>query len=798
MSKLAEKSKKDISTIQVGFPVSGLSYFEILGTKGSNLGLSLVGIGDVNGDGFVDFAVTSKDKYGYTEVHVIFGKDAATSLYSPDNVIINSSTFDGGYIHRIDEFQSVAAIGDINGDGLDDFAISTKPLALGYTHIIFGQNKANPWKSIDFTSLGSTEDFTSAGILRIEAESENDDFGHSIASLGNMTGSGEFAIAAPKFNSNAGAVYIIPNDKFLASESMVAIENLNTIRLNGNTGESLGLTVSGIGDINNDGTEDFLIKSRSSGSYVVFGQKNSKALQTLDFLNLEKSGVGFKITDSTFSSIVKLGDINGDGIDDFAVGDDWASHHNMSSAGSAYVIFGKDPQHKWQDIDLSPDGNFISGKDGFKISGGTKGEKLGNTIANIGDINGDGINDFAIGASGALNGTGRVYVFYGKSASRKWSDIDLRPEEGNFIPCTTGFIIEGESKGDHFGHAIASIGDIDGDGLNDFAVSTKDADVDGMRNAGKVYLMSSKKIADAWDIESMPQGFFNALSRSILNGDIKELNDLLDTPCAKMSYKGVNFNLLHLASMSKDPQGTFEAIKSRFDDKVFASALLESDGVYGIAPVQYLHIFEKEDSSWSFRSIVSQYKDLIGDVSLDDIMKSSYYRSAICFVKEHCATFFEIISGSVIGNGVASVMGRFTGMNPIQNQKVAVAINSMVGSIGMKITSDILLFPSDEECGLESAIGGNRNVRDADLRQLLNNDNSNWYISRTGCNDGDIEIMNGAINIFSSDNKYQRDQSKKERYGDGTNLHEDNADVLNDLFPHVCLRNVVGDEHDDL
>ena len=96
-------------------------------------------------------------------------------------------------------------------------------------------------------------------------------------------------------------------------------------------------------------------------------------------------------------AVSNLGDINGDGIDDFIIGAQNAGPNSRSNAGAAYVIFGRAAGSTWPDIDLASATEFPS-TTGFRIEGAAAGDNLGNAVSNLGDINGDGIDDFIIGA----------------------------------------------------------------------------------------------------------------------------------------------------------------------------------------------------------------------------------------------------------------------------------------------------------------------------------------------------------------------------------------------------------------
>ncbi|MBI3811090.1 MAG: FG-GAP repeat protein [Nitrospirae bacterium] len=121
-----------------------------------------------------------------------------------------------------------------------------------------------------------------------------------------------------------------------------------------------------------------------------------------------------------------LGDVNGDGVPDVIVGSPHNSPNGVSDAGSVYVYSGSN-------------GSLI-----FKINGLVAGAELGTSVALIGDINGDGREDFAAGAP--RQGGGAVYVFSGATGQVLYT------------------IVNGLSN-DNFGFSVSSAGDIDGDGM---------------------------------------------------------------------------------------------------------------------------------------------------------------------------------------------------------------------------------------------------------------------------------------------------------------------------------------------
>ena len=195
---------------------------------------------------------------------------------------------------------------------------------------------------------------------------------------------------------------------------------------------------------------------------------------------------GAAVTDNLGNAVSNLGDINGDGIDDFIVVAQFADPNSRFASGAAYVIFGRAAGSTWPDIDLASATEFPS-TTGFRIEGAAAGDQLGNSVSNLGDINGDGIDDFIIGARFAgpnsRSGSGAAYVIFGRAAGSTWPDIDLASAT-EFDSGTTGFRIEGAAADDNLGSAVSNLGDINGDGIDDFIIGAQNADPNSRSNAG--------------------------------------------------------------------------------------------------------------------------------------------------------------------------------------------------------------------------------------------------------------------------------------------------------------------------
>ncbi len=264
---------------------------------------------------------------------------------------------------------------------------------------------------------------------------------------------------------NAGAVYLVYGPAGHAS-SLADADAL----LYGENGSDNACLPAFAGDVNDDGIGDVLVGAvshdaggSSSGSvYLMLGPLSG----SLD-LAVEADLVlpGAAASDYLGYGMAGLGDVNGDGIGDLAVG---AYGHDglESGSGAAWIVLGPpDGQQSLDDADVL-----------LQVSGAGY---LGRSIAGAGDVNGDGIDDVVVGAPNSdteATNSGSAFLFYG-------------PLDGDEPEPEPDVEIYGETSYDTLGYAVAGGADFDGDGLDDVVLGAEDADfvhIDG----GVVYVMT--------------------------------------------------------------------------------------------------------------------------------------------------------------------------------------------------------------------------------------------------------------------------------------------------------------------
>jgi hypothetical protein len=330
----------------------------------------------------------------------------------------------------------------------------------------------------------------------ITGASTTDGLGHAFTGLGDLNGDGaiDLLVSANSADPDGdggreGASYLIygPVTDILGTFSAA---DADVIYRGESTSDLAGTAIASLGDVDDDGVNDFGVtastysptsKSKAGTLYIVSGATTPTAGDvTLDDTTTRQF-YGGKAFDYLGGGLAGLGDINGDGVDDLAVGATFAEVNSFSSAsGAVYIFYGG--------ADLQGYGSALASTADVVLLGEATNDKLGSTIRGLGDINGDGADDFALGAkvaSAAGSEAGVVYLGLGGTSYTASGDASQLAST-----------IYGGTAKDYCGTAISSAGDDDGDGYIDFWVSAPGDNTTGGTGSGSIYLIRGSATVD--------------------------------------------------------------------------------------------------------------------------------------------------------------------------------------------------------------------------------------------------------------------------------------------------------------
>ncbi|MFW5940646.1 MAG: integrin alpha [Chloroflexota bacterium] len=367
--------------------------------------------------------------------------------------------------------------GDVNGDGYDDLLISGWKCGQNYTgkaYLFLGRPDVETWgyyypvEEADASFLG---------------ENEKDFLSYYTATAGDVNGDGfdDFLISSTHYDITGTEVITDPGKIYLILGRAEAdwgrdypLSQADASFLGEEAGDRLGRAQVGVGDVNGDGYGDFLIGSISSNyngenagqNYLFLGRAapgdadydpaqpwwgNNAPVDHAD-----ASFVGEAAGDESGRRVAWAGDVNGDGYDDFLMG---AALNDQSGpdAGIAHLILGR-PEADWgvHYPLCEADASFI---------GEERRDQAGRRLNGAGDVNGDGYADFLIGAPHNNRGgfaAGAAYLIYG------------RPEAdwGRYYPLSKAdAIYVGKPDVGVAGYDVAWLGDFNGDAVDDFMIA---------------------------------------------------------------------------------------------------------------------------------------------------------------------------------------------------------------------------------------------------------------------------------------------------------------------------------------
>ncbi len=423
-------------------------------SAGDFMGRAVGGPGDVNGDGFADLIVgiPLDDNNGENSgsARVFSGADGSV-LYS----------FNGDSAGDI--FGRSVSGADINGDGNSDLIVGA------------------PRDDNNGAESGSARVFSGADgsvIYNLNGESDGYSFGRSTCGADtNGDGAADVVVGAPSDDTNGennGSVRVFSGTDGTSLFSFFG----------DSAGDLFGRTVTDAGDVDGDGVDDRIEgaplndnNGTDSGSARVVSGSDGSVIYSFD---------GDSPGDQFGAAVAAAGDVNGDGVADLIVGAPFDDNNGIGS-GSARLFSGSD-------------GSVL-----FSFDGASAGDRFGLSVAGIGDVNGDGFDDVAVGAPFADNNgvdSGSVVLFSGS--------------DGSVI-----FTFDGDSAGDQFGISVTGVGDANADGTADLIVGAPLDDNNGV-DSGSARLLSGAdgRVLNTFDGNSAGDQFgFSSRADGDINND---------------------------------------------------------------------------------------------------------------------------------------------------------------------------------------------------------------------------------------------------------------------------------------
>jgi len=374
--------------------------------------------------------------------------------------------------------QSVAAAGDVNGDGYDDVIVG----ASGYDA---GQSD----EGAAFVFLGSASGIADGNPVNAATQLESDQasalLGGSVSGAGDVNGDGydDVIVGAAQYDAgqtDEGAAFV-----FLGSASGIADGNpVNAAtQLESNQVSALlGGSVSGAGDVNGDGYGDVIVgvvqydagQTDEGTAFLFLGSISGIAdgNPTTTATRLESDQAGARLG----ASVAGAGDVNGDGYADVIVG---ANLYNAGQPGdgAAFIFLGSGSG--------IANGNPATAP--TQLDSNQAGAELGGSVAGAGDVNGDGYADVIVGAryyDAGQTDEGAAFVFLGSASG-----------VADGIPLFAAAQLESNEESAAMGYSVAGAGDVNGDGYADVIVGTPFL---GFLNPGAafVFLGGASGIAD--------------------------------------------------------------------------------------------------------------------------------------------------------------------------------------------------------------------------------------------------------------------------------------------------------------
>jgi len=480
------------------------------GASNDYTGHQVATAGDVDGDGLGDLLVGAQgndDSASYAgKTYLILGAslpDIGGEIVESLGMLGEASSDQSG--------RSVASAGDVDGDGVDEIIVGA-----GWNDE--GTSDAGKAYILELSTIQDNAHYVALTDTTMDLTGPNSagQAGYAVSTAGDVDADGldDFLVGAPGVDSGTGDTYLLLGASI--TDSDVSLSTADHIFEGIYSGDASGIALAGLGDVQGDGLDDFVIGASgrddsgtdSGAVYLVYGDIYTSTTTSLSTADLVLRGE--YANDNAGSSLASAGDVDGDGYMDLLVGAPY-NDDAAGNTGKAYLVTGVDM------ITAGTSASLSIATHGFLGEGVN--DLAGTSVASAGDVDGDGLPDLLIGATGDDDGgtnAGKAYLVLASTVAGLGSNPSLADADYYFT---------GEAASDGAGAALAGVGDVDGDGLDDFMVGASGND-DAGAEAGAAYLLLGSSLSTSMSLASADSIFTGAAEGDLLGHVVAGVGDV--------------------------------------------------------------------------------------------------------------------------------------------------------------------------------------------------------------------------------------------------------------------------------